>query len=78
MTRSRTGLAIVLVVAFLLTGGAVAAPPSSLEDVLWDLQIVPLDPEPAAPLSLPATGGDRVSLADLRGRVVVLYFWIST
>jgi hypothetical protein len=71
-------MVVMLVLAAVASGPVLAAQDASVEDLLWDLQIVPLDPEPAPPLVLPALAGDRVSLADLRGRVVMLYFWITT
>jgi hypothetical protein len=75
----RAGMVTVVVLAAaLVSGAAAAAPDASVEDLLWDLQIVPLDPEPAPSLALPALTGERVSLADRRGRVVMLYFWVST
>jgi cytochrome oxidase Cu insertion factor (SCO1/SenC/PrrC family) len=55
-----------------------AAPAVPLEDRLWDLQIAPLDPAPAPPFTRPALDGGRVSLNDFRGRVVMLYFWLTT
>jgi hypothetical protein len=47
-----------------------------LEDLLWDLQIVPLD-DPPPPFTLEALAGGRRSLAEFRGRPVMLYFWES-
>jgi hypothetical protein len=46
-----------------------------LEERLWDLHIVPLDAEPAPAFTLASLTGDRISLSDWRGRVVLLYFW---
>ena len=58
---------------------ALAAPAAArpLDDLLWDLQLVPLD-GPAPPLALPALDGPPVALAGLRGRAVLVYFWHST
>ena len=65
-------------IAALLSGPALAAGDPSVEDLLWDLHVVPLDAEPAPPFVLPTLEGDRMPSADLRGRVVMLYFWITT
>lgn len=78
MSARSTWVAAILVLAALVSGGAVAAAGASVEDALWDLQIVPLDPDPAPEFALPTLEGDVVSLADLRGRVVLLYFWTTT
>jgi AhpC/TSA family protein len=56
-----------------------ATPPlgDDLEERLWDLHIVPLDAEPAPAFTLESLAGERVSLSDLRGRAVLLYFWAT-
>ena len=64
----------------LLVGLLLAAPPPAgddLEERLWDLYIVPLDAEPAPAFTLESLAGERVSLADWRGRAVLLYFWAT-
>ena len=50
---------------------------ADLEDLLWDLQIVPLGPQAAPGLALDDLAGTRVTLEGLRGRAVLLYFWES-
>jgi cytochrome oxidase Cu insertion factor (SCO1/SenC/PrrC family) len=56
-----------------------ATPPLSddLEERLWDLHIEPRDAEPAPAFTLESLAGERVSLSDWRGRVVLLYFWAT-
>jgi len=65
--------------AFLVLCGWVAPPASSaadLEDLLWDLQIIPLEGM-AANFGLEDLEGRQVSLHDFRGRAVLLYFWAT-
>lgn len=71
--------AVAMLQALLLGFLLAATPPSAeeLEERLWDLHIVPLDSEPAPALTLQSLTGKRVSLSDLRGRAVLLYFWAT-
>jgi hypothetical protein len=74
MSRLARGLlASVLVVA------AVAGPAAAdaLDDLLFDLQLVPLAGRTPAPFSLEALHGGTMTLAGLKGRPVLLYFWAS-
>jgi cytochrome oxidase Cu insertion factor (SCO1/SenC/PrrC family) len=69
-------VAVFAVVACLaLAPGKLAA--ADLEDLLWDLHIIPLDNQPAPDFTLADLEGKKVSLSDLRGRGVVLYFWAT-
>lgn len=65
----------------LVAVGVSLAPASGLgvelDDLLAGFQIVPLGDQLALPFTLESLGGAVVTLADLRGRVVVLYFWES-
>ena len=71
-----TGLVLLAVV-----GAAAAAPAVKdqvLDDLLFELQMVPLDGQPAPPFTLERVGdGKKISLAEHRGRPVLLYFWAS-
>ncbi|MCL6641336.1 MAG: peroxiredoxin family protein [Candidatus Rokubacteria bacterium] len=74
IVRLVLSLALIVASSVGATGppASAAAPAVPLEDRLWDLQITPLDPAPAPPFTLPALDGGRLSLSDLRGRVVML------
>lgn len=72
-----------VVIAFVLlaAGGWLVPTPAAadtLDDLLVELQIVPLLDQAPPAFTLDSLNGAPVSLADLRGRAVVLYFWEST
>jgi hypothetical protein len=48
-----------------------------IQDMMFDLQIIPLDGAAAKPFALRDLDGRRVSLADHKGRVMLLYFWAT-
>jgi thiol-disulfide isomerase/thioredoxin len=50
---------------------------ASLDDLLMDLQIIPLENAPAKPFVLEGMDGQRFALADLAGRPALLYFWAT-
>jgi hypothetical protein len=67
------------VVALALTAGAIApgaprAQGKALEDLLVDLNITPLEPQAAPALVVTTIEGDKLSLADMKGQAVLLYF----
>ena len=49
----------------------------SLEALVMDLELVPLDSQAPKPFALESLDGKRVALADLTGRPALLYFWAS-
>jgi cytochrome oxidase Cu insertion factor (SCO1/SenC/PrrC family) len=72
-------LAVALVV-LLVAGGAgpAAAADKALNDLMFDLQLVPLDGQVPPPFELERfSDGKKVSLAELRGRPLMLYFWAT-
>jgi hypothetical protein len=78
--RRRTALAAGLVLLLVALGGrpAPAAADKALDDALLGLQLVPLDGQAPPPFSLERLGGAKpVTLAEHRGRPVMLYFWAT-
>lgn len=71
---------VAVVLALSLSCGS---PPASgvdrevIDRALFDLQMVPLDGRTPVPFRLDTLDGRTVSLAELRGRVVLIYFWAS-
>jgi cytochrome oxidase Cu insertion factor (SCO1/SenC/PrrC family) len=71
--------ALMAVVLFILAALTivVAATASPLDDLLFDLQFVPLGGQPAPAFTLAGLDGKPVSLGRFSDRVVLLYFWAS-
>jgi len=68
----RPGTAAVVVLALLLPLAAVAAPDFAAMDIQrYD------PPRPAPEFSLPDLDGRPVKLSDLRGKVVLLFYWTT-
>jgi cytochrome oxidase Cu insertion factor (SCO1/SenC/PrrC family) len=89
MTRKRVLLVVlvVLVAGFGLAvwrgvwpfspgGHRAARTGDSVADLMMDLQILPLD-QPAKAFTLQTLDGRSLSLAELAGRPVLLYFWAT-
>ena len=58
-------------------GGNAQVAAGSLDDLLMDLQLVPLDGQRPRPFTLESLDGKRVTLADLAGKPALLYFWAT-
>jgi hypothetical protein len=58
-------------------GGGAQVVAGSLDDLLMDLQLVPLDGQAPRPFALESLDGRRVALGDLAGRPALLYFWAT-
>ena len=68
----RTAL-VVVALALLTVGGAGAAGPD-----FASLQVQPYEPpKPAPAFALPSVDGRTVRLEDLRGKVVLVFFWAT-
>ena len=50
---------------------------AAIEDLLFDLQIIPMDGQAPRPFTLPSLDGKPLSLSDLKGRAALLYFWAT-
>ena len=83
MTSRRLALLLLVgLTAVALAGGTAPAPAADkdkvLEDLLFELQLVPMAGQTPADFELEKLiDGTKVSLASLRGRPVLLYFWAS-
>ena len=68
---------VVLAFLVLISAVASAAGPPTIDDLMLDMQITPVDPQPAPPLTVETLKGGRVTLADVKGHVVLVYFWAT-
>ena len=69
--RTRWSLVFAVAVALVATA-ALAAPDFA------SMQVIPYEPpKPALAFTLPDLNGREVHLADLRGRVAMLFFWAT-
>ena len=73
---TRRPLAVVLASLLLaVAGGAGGAGAATLDDLMFDLHLAPLDGAQPPAFTLEDLDGRRASLTDFKGRVVLLYFW---
>ena len=59
------------------TSGGARVIAGSLDDLLMDLQIVPMDGQPPKAFELESLDGRRVALASFADRPLLLYFWAT-
>jgi len=73
----RLTLALLLATLTAVAAPAVAAD-KALDDLMFDLQLVPQSGQVPPPFELERLGdGKKVTLAEHRGRPVLLYFWAT-
>ncbi|HXD95429.1 MAG TPA: hypothetical protein VN646_02745 [Candidatus Acidoferrum sp.] len=74
----KVALALVLVLMAVGVTGPATAADKVLDDLLFDLQLVPLEGQVPPAFELERFGdGKKVSLVEHRGRPVMLYFWAT-
>jgi hypothetical protein len=74
--RRAAGAALAVLLLVALAPLPVGA--DALDDLLFDLELVPLDGQAPPPLDLERLGdGKRQTLVELKGRPVMLYFWAT-
>jgi hypothetical protein len=59
------------------TSGSTQVVAGSLDDLLMDLQLLPLDGKTPKTFALESLDGKLVALTDLAGRPALLYFWAT-
>jgi cytochrome oxidase Cu insertion factor (SCO1/SenC/PrrC family) len=72
-TVAAIGWAVVVLAACCGVAGAA----DTIQDLAIDFRMNPLDGQVAPAFTLSALDGKRLSLAEFKGQVVLLYFWAS-
>ena len=75
--RARAAGAIGWAAVVLVFCLAAAAAADTIQDLAIDFRMNPLDGQVPPAFTLSALDGQRRSLADFKGQVVLLYFWAS-
>ena len=74
----RTALALLMVLTLALSATVSMAADKALEDLMFDLQLVPMSGQVPAAFELERlSDSKKVTLAEHRGRPVMLYFWAT-
>ena len=76
VVRAAAAIGWAAAVACLFFFGAAGAA-DTVQDLAIDFRMNPLDGQVAPAFTLSALDGKRLSLADFKGQVVLLYFWAS-
>jgi hypothetical protein len=75
LAAAATALAMLMVV---LSGAPATPADKALDDLLFELQLVPLEGKTPPPFELEGLGdGQKVSLASQKGQAMFLYFWAT-
>ncbi len=69
---------VALSLSLLLLAWGAGSAKDRLQELWWDFQLVPLDGTSPPAFTLESLDGTTVSLAQFRGRPVLVYFWHST
>ena len=69
--------ALILLAGGLGPGPVRAGTSEAVEEILWDLQVVPLEGATPPPFTLPGLDGQSYAPKGAAGQVVILYFWAS-
>ena len=83
MTSRRLALPVLAGLAVVALAGGIAPVPAAdkdkvLDDLLFDLQLIPMAGQTPPAFELERLiDGTKVTLAELRGRPVLLYFWAT-
>ena len=76
VARAAAAIGWAVAVAGLLFCGAAGAA-DTIQDLAIDFRMNPLDGQVAPAFTLSALDGKRLSLANFKGQVVLLYFWAT-
>ncbi len=76
-SRRPTGAACLLAPLLLAVFAPVPAAGAELRGLLAELEMVALGSQTPPPFSLARLDGGRVALSELKGQVVLLYFWAT-
>jgi hypothetical protein len=75
LAAAATALAVLMVV---LSGAPATPADKPLDDLLFELQLVPLEGKTPPPFELERlSDGQKVSLASQKGQAMFLYFWAT-
>ena len=74
----KLALTLGLALALVMIAAPAPAADKALEDLMFDLQLVPMEGQVPPPFELERySDGKKVSLAEHRGRPDMLYFWAT-
>jgi cytochrome oxidase Cu insertion factor (SCO1/SenC/PrrC family) len=77
MTRLGSLALVACVVALALVPLSSTARAKGLDDLMMDLNIAPFDPRTPPALAVTTLEGRRLTLADVKGRAALVYFWAT-